>query len=60
MKSHDSTVIPLCSKCHGDFHALAGAFKGMVKDELLDWHDRKLEDFLLGRRAQSNVAEDVF
>lgn len=41
-KTHDREAIPLCARCHREFHDLNGRFKGWTRPELRGWHDTHL------------------
>lgn len=36
-KVSDRMTMPLCRRCHRDFHALAGRFKGWERDRIRSW-----------------------
>lgn len=53
LRGHDDKGIPLCHICHGDFHALAGMFKGWSRAGLAHWQDRQIS--ILRKRYESLV-----
>lgn len=44
-KAHDHWAIPLCLRCHRQFHDCSGPFRKMDKEELRAWQSRKVLEF---------------
>jgi hypothetical protein len=44
-KADDRETIPLCYRCHHDFHATAGAFKVWDKQWKRDWQDAMVRHY---------------
>jgi hypothetical protein len=42
-KSYDSMVIPLCWKCHSEFHDARGHFEGWDRERRRAWQESALE-----------------
>lgn len=38
-KAHDSWLIPMCLRCHRNFHAACGMFKGWDRGQRREWQD---------------------
>jgi hypothetical protein len=54
-KSHDHDAIPMCHRCHMDFHAARGFFKHMKKQERREW-----QDTMSARYCPRPPAEGIF
>lgn len=55
-KTHDREAIPLCSQCHREFHDLNGRFRGMLRDDLREWHAGRLA--FVSATMDANADED--
>ncbi len=38
-KAPDSRTLPLCARCHDDFHAVRGRFAGLTREQRQDFQD---------------------
>ncbi len=43
-KSDDDRAIPACRLCHGEAQDRKGRFKGWSKEDMREWHERKVQD----------------
>lgn len=46
-RAHDRETMPLCLRCHHDFHGLAGHFKNFKRADLRAWQHNKIEETLI-------------
>ncbi len=49
-KAHDHEAMPMCVKCHRDFHSASGDFRSWTKRERREWQGRMVELFRPGGR----------
>ncbi len=59
-KVPDDMTIPLCVKCHDDFHTAKGAFRDMDKAQRRAWQERMVHKYqtlyLYGRAKEIDLA----
>lgn len=41
-KAHDARSLPLCARCHDDFHAVRGMFAGFTREQRRDYQDLEI------------------
>lgn len=42
LKANDRATMPLCTRCHKQFHDLNGRFSGWTKEQLREWQVAKI------------------
>ena len=42
LRASDRDAMPLCRQCHHDFHAAAGRFRAMGRQERAAWQDEQI------------------
>jgi hypothetical protein len=60
-KAADDETIPLCLRCHRDFHSASGAFRAMNKAQRIEWQTAMVLKYReLFTRADRPESHDVF
>lgn len=64
-RAHDHDGMPMCPRCHLEFHSACGFFKHMKRAERCDWQDRQVQKYraqyeALLQQEDDESCEDLF